>query len=231
MKFIALIPARGGSMGIPNKNLIKCGMYPLIDYTINAALGSKYLSGVYASTDSKEIAAHCISRGVEAPFLRPVEISGSESPMIDVVEHFLNWCRDIGRSIDALVLLQPTSPLRNAHHIDLAIKQFLESGCNSLVSLVEVPHNFRAESQYEINDKFLKDVKDSNLRHVRQNKTKNYSRNGPAILISNAKLLLSNKKFYHEPTSFIIMDKRSSIDVDDSTDLEIANLLLLSNEK
>ncbi len=218
-------------MAIPNKNLIKCGMYPLIDYTINAALGSKYLNGVYVSTDSKDIAAHCMSKGVEVPFLRPLEISGPESPMIEVAEHFLNWCRLAGRSVDALVLLQPTSPLRKTHHIDLAIEQFLGSGCNSLVSLVEVPHNFRVESQYEINEKFLIDGKDSNLRHIRQNKPKSYSRNGPAILISNAELLLSNKKFYLEPTSFIIMDKRSSIDVDDIIDLEIANLLLLSNEK
>jgi len=231
MKFIALIPARGGSIGIPNKNLTICGMLPLIDHTINAALGSKYLCETYVSTDSGDIAAHCISKGAEAPFLRPAEISGSESPMIDVAEHFLNWCKSVGKSVDALVLLQPTSPLRKAHHIDEAIEHYLDGGCNSLVSLVEVPHNYRAQSQYEVNGRLLKELNDSNQRHVRQNKPKRYSRNGPAILITNAKLLLSSKKFYLDPIGFIIMDKRSSIDIDDSTDLEIANLLLLNDEK
>ena len=122
MKFVALIPARSGSKGIPGKNLQLLDGSPLITYTIKAALSSFGTASVFVSTDSSEIAELAKSAGAQVPFLRPKGLAGDTSSACEVVEHFIDWTHSNTLSLDAIVYLQPTSPLRSAASISSSCK-------------------------------------------------------------------------------------------------------------
>ena len=143
VKYLSIIPARGGSKGIPNKNIVNIAGKPLIQYTIEAALNSKSLHSLIISTDDKKIAEVGKNCGVEIPFMRPAKLARDDTPAIDVVLHALDWLKENDSyEPDAVVLLQPTSPLRTEKHIDEAIQLFVEENADTVVSIVEVPHNF-----------------------------------------------------------------------------------------
>src|SRR5688572_26839924 len=146
MGLFGLIPARGGSKGIPGKNIATCGGRPLIGWTCEAATHSTRLETTILSTDSDEIARVAREWGIEAPFMRPSELAQDDTPSIDVMQHALGWLDESGADVTGLVLLQPTSPLRTSAHIDAAVKVFTESGADSVVSVVKVPHNFHPSS-------------------------------------------------------------------------------------
>ena len=136
--FLVIIPARGGSKGIPNKNIIEVEGKPLIKYTIDAALDSKYIDRVVVSTDSKEIARVSVDSGADVPFLRPDELSIDTAKTIDALIHAVNTLQEYGNTYDYLVLLQPTQPLRQSFHIDEAIEKIVEKNKDSLVSISPV---------------------------------------------------------------------------------------------
>jgi len=133
--FIAVIPARGGSKGIPRKNIIDVAGKPLIAYTIETALASRYLDRVIVSTDDVEIAKVSKQYGAEVPFLRPAHLATDEAKTIDTV---IDTLERIEQSYDYVVLLQPTQPLRTVQQIDDAIQQVVEQNQSSLVSVEEV---------------------------------------------------------------------------------------------
>ncbi|MFJ7732320.1 cytidylyltransferase domain-containing protein [Lysinibacillus sp. NPDC097231] len=131
-RFIAVIPARGGSKGIPNKNIIEVADKPLISYTIEAALKSMYLDRIIVSTDSERIAEISRGSGADVPFLRPEELATDESRTIDTLIHVI---KNLPENYDYVVLLQPTQPLRKTIHIDKAIEQIIDKNQQSLVSV------------------------------------------------------------------------------------------------
>lgn len=116
MSLVALIPARGGSKGIPRKNLALCGGRSLLDWTAEAALHSGLIDRVVLSTDDSEIAEAGRALGLDVPFLRPADLAGDAALMLGVMQHCLIEMRRAGEAIEAIVLLQPTSPFRRAHH-------------------------------------------------------------------------------------------------------------------
>lgn len=128
MTFLALIPARGGSKGIPRKNVRPLSGKPLISYTIEAALNSVVIDDVVVTTDDEEIAEVARSYGAEIPFMRPAELAADESKTIDCVVHARDTLRAMDREYDAIVLLQPTSPLRVAEDIDAAASVWMTHG-------------------------------------------------------------------------------------------------------
>lgn len=132
---IAIIPARGGSKGITLKNLRNLAFRPLIDYTIQAALEAKTIDKVIVSTDSERIAEAARKAGAEIPFLRPSKLADDKTPLAAVMKHFLDWCRDEGWDIEALVILEPTSPLRTSTNIDEAVQMFRERKVDTVVSV------------------------------------------------------------------------------------------------
>lgn len=134
----AIIPARGGSKGIPRKNLFPVNGKPLIQYTIEAAKASKYLTHVMLNSEDTEIQHFCESAGVDVSYTRPVELAGDSSRQIDAILHWLDWMEQNQRLPDIVVLLQPTSPLRTAALIDRAIEQFLAQPSVSLVGVNEI---------------------------------------------------------------------------------------------
>lgn len=140
MRVIGLVPARGGSKGIPHKNARLMAGKSLLAYTAEAAGRARRLSRVVLSTDDPEIAEIGRRCGLEVPFLRPADLARDETPMLPVVQHALHWLEEHGEHLDAVCLLQPTNPLRRAKHIDACI-DLLESSpdVSAVVSVLPVP--------------------------------------------------------------------------------------------
>jgi CMP-N,N'-diacetyllegionaminic acid synthase len=214
MEVLGLIPARGGSKGIPRKNLAEVAGKPLLAWTVEAARGARMLTSVVVSTDNDEIA-----RAAAVDVLRrPPELAEDATPMAAVVRHAVGEL-----SPDVVVLLQPTSPLRRSAHVDEAVRLLLDSGADSVVSVVEVPHAYRPES--------LMDVVDGRVvarggKRSRQEKEFVYARNGPAVLALRADRV--GDDLYAGDCRPYVMEQRDSLDVDSPFDLELADLLLRS---
>lgn len=143
MRVLGLIPARGGSKGIPRKNIRPLGGKPLLQWTAEAALGANLLTRVVLSTEDEEIAAVGRSCGLDVPFMRPMELARDETPTLPVVQHALHALEASGDTFDAVCLLQPTSPFRLADDIDGCIALLGSSTADSVVTVLPVPaeHN------------------------------------------------------------------------------------------
>jgi CMP-N-acetylneuraminic acid synthetase len=143
MRVLGLIPARGGSKGIPRKNIRPLAGKPLLRYTAEAALGARRLGGVILSTEDEEIAAVGKSCGLSVPFIRPAELALDETPTLPVVQHALAWLESRGTSFDAVCLLQPTNPFRTAADIDACIELLEQTDADAVVTVLPVPaeHN------------------------------------------------------------------------------------------
>ena len=217
MSVVGLVPARGGSKGIPRKNLATLAGKPLLHWTLAAAAAARSLDRVVVSTDDEEIGTLTEQLGAEV-LGRPRALAGDEVPMLDVIRHALG---ELG-PVEVLVLLQPTSPLRRAEHVDEAVRLLRETGADSVVSVVEVPHQFRPGSLMEL---------DADGRLVgapgpatRQDKPVVYARNGPAVLALRPDRL--GNALYTGDCRPYVMGLRDSVDVDGPDDLRFAELLL-----
>ena len=223
IEVLGIIPARGGSKAIPRKNLVPLLGRPLIVYTCDAALRSKLLSRVIVSTDDEEIASVTRAAGIEAPFLRPSALAEDSTPMIAVVEHALTALAPYHPHV--IVLLQPTSPLRTSEHIDGAIRLLTESDADTVVTVVEVPHQFNPVSVMRMKDGLLTPYTEGPQILRRQDKPRIYARNGPAVLVAR-RSVVERGGLYGERIRALEMSKMDSIDIDDAEDLVLAELWL-----
>ena len=231
MAIFGLIPARGGSKGIPRKNLVNLNGQPLISYTINSGLQAKYIDKLIVSTDDIEIANISKDLGAEVPFIRPKNLSDDFTPMVDVLNHFLNFIEKYETNIEAIVLLQPTSPLRKAIHIDESIEIFRSNFASSVVSVVKVPHQYSPLSVMKLNSNktlnfFLNEG--SSLTR-RQDKPEFFARNGPSILVIKPNLI-KKRDLYGNKCYPYIMDLKDSIDIDSPYDLFLADLSIKNKQ-
>jgi CMP-N-acetylneuraminic acid synthetase len=217
LEVVGLIPAREGSKGIPRKNLAPVAGKPLLAWTIEAARGSETLTRTVVSTDWDEAATLAGELGAEVVG-RPPELATDETPMLAVVRHGLG---ELG-PCDVLVLLQPTSPLRRAAHIDEAVRLLLESGADSVLSVVEVPHQFRPGKLMAIEDGRL--VRLGWDPPDRQGGDPLYARNGPAVLALRPERL--GDDLYGGDCRPYLMELLESVDVDGPEDLRLAEFLL-----
>jgi CMP-N,N'-diacetyllegionaminic acid synthase len=151
-KILALIPARGGSKGIPGKNIKLLGGKPLIAHAAQSALGSPAISRLVISTDSEEIAQVARLHHIEVPFIRPQELSLDTTPSIDVMIHALNHFKKIGEEFDAICLLQATSPFKPKNFVNECIQIFIDSGADSFISVLRVPHEYNPHWTFEKNE-------------------------------------------------------------------------------
>jgi CMP-N,N'-diacetyllegionaminic acid synthase len=225
MEILALIPARGGSKRIPQKNIKIFSGNPLLAYTAKASLNSSLLTRVVLTTDDEEIRKIGLSMGLEAPFLRPKELAEDDTPSLPVIMHAVKFLEENENyRPDIIVILQTTSPLRTSTHIDDAVNIFLESKADSLVSVTEVPHNMNPYSVMKLQKNgtikpFLKYDENNNLS---QKKPVFYARNGAAIYICTYNCLLKKKSLYGEKIVPFFMSKEESFDIDDDVDWKIA---------
>jgi CMP-N-acetylneuraminic acid synthetase len=227
MEILGLIPARGGSKTIPQKSIAPLAGRPLLAWTADAALASGRLSRVILSTDDPLIARVGRSLGLEVPFLRPAELAQDESPAIDVIRHALDWLAGHQEyRPDAVMLLQPTSPLRRTEHIDAAAELLIESGADSVVSVVAVPHQFNPVSVMKLEEGRLVPFLPGPLITRRQAKPLVYARNGPALVLSRRSVLLDQGQLYGSDCRPLLMHPFDSVDIDEPADLELAEFLL-----
>jgi len=229
MEILAIIPARGGSKRIPRKNIKNFAGQTLLSYSASAALGSKMLSRTILTTDDKEIRKIGLELGIEAPFLRPGNLAQDDTPSLPVIFHAVQTLEDLeGYSPDIVVILQTTSPLRTSQHIDDALKTFLNSDADSLVSVTEVPHNMNPYSVMQLQEDgairpFLEYDENDNLR---QKKPVFYARNGAAIYICTYQCLMQKNSLYGDKIVPFFMSKETSFDLDDEIDWKIAQYFI-----
>jgi len=227
VEILGVIPARGGSKSIPRKNLALLGGRPLIAHTIEAARGSRTLTRLLVSTDDSDIAAAVRAPGVEVPFLRPADLAGDETPMLDVLVDLLSSLEERERyRPDVVVLLQPTSPFRRAGHIDAAVDLLTSSGADSVVTVVPVPHQFTPSSLLRLEGDRLAPWLDGPAPTRRQEKPRLFARNGPAVVATLARTLLEQKALYGADTRGLVMSREDSLDIDEPFDLDVAELLM-----
>ncbi len=226
MAVIGLIPARGGSKRVPKKNIAPCAGQPLLAWTAQAALGSSALDRVLLSTDDEEIAALGRELGLEVPFLRPSDIAEDAAPMLPVMRHALDWALDWaaaeGETVEAQVLLQPTSPLRRAEHIDEAVALFRESGAESLVSVVELGHAQHPLVSYALSGDRLSPYFPDREPN---GEAPAYVRNGPAILINRPEVIRRGERLSEDLVAYV-MAPEVSVDIDTPFDLAFADFLM-----
>lgn len=221
---LAIIPARGGSKGIPKKNLHMLAGKPLIAWTIEEAKKSKYLDRLILSSEDAEIIAVAKKWGCEVPFVRPLELAADDTPGIEPVLHALDNLKN--DHYDYVMLLQPTSPLRRSNDIDNCIEHFVLHKVPACVSVVESEQNpcWMFSLDQKGNLKSLTNLKKLVVR--RQELPKYYALNG-ALYIAKVNWLKEKRTFITEETLAFIMPRGRSIDVDSSFEMDICEYLLL----
>lgn len=225
-EYLGLIPARGGSKGVPRKNIHLLAGKPLIAYTIEAALQSKYRLRIIVSTDAAEIAEVAQVAGAEVPFLRPAELAQDDTPTFPVVQHALQWLEQHENyQPEVVVLLQPTSPLRRAEHVDQGVELLLQTNADSVVSVCEVEHSpywMRVLDDKGIVRPFVETDREF-LR--RQDLPPVYRLNG-ALYVTKRRVIMEKEGLLGDDVRALVMARQDSIDIDDEVDFLLAELLV-----
>lgn len=219
--FLAVIPARGGSKRLPRKNVLDLAGKPLIAWTIEAALGSTYIDAAVVSSDDAEILSIAHRYGAKT-LQRPDELATDTATSFDALKHAIEH----SNPCDYVVLLQPTSPLRAAKHIDEAIELLISKNADAIVSVCETDHSplwSNTLPQSGSMENFLRDE----VKNKRSQELEKYYRLNGAIYICKTDILLEQKTFFLEKNVFAyIMDRKSSVDIDESEDLLLAEILI-----
>jgi N-acylneuraminate cytidylyltransferase len=220
-KVLAVIAARGGSKGLPRKNVLPVGGKPLIAWTIEAALASRRIDRTILSTDDDEIALVASRFGCEVPFRRPAALASDDAASIDVVLHAVD---EVGEGFDWLVLLQPTSPLRQAADIDAAVDMCQGTSAPACVGVTQLEEPlawvYGRDRDGELTALGLEEAvvrRQDAAQHVRLN---------GAVYVANVDALRRFRRFVMPGTRGYLMPRDRSVDIDDHTDLMIADALL-----
>ena len=224
-KVLALIPARAGSKELPGKNIKPMLGKPLIAWTIEQAKKSRYVDRVVVSTESKEIAEIAAEHGGEVPFLRPRELAADASKVIEAVRHALRRLKENKDDHDAVLLLQPTSPLRDPEDIDKAIELLFSNDAKAVISVSKAAHHPYWANTLPANRSMKNFIRQAAVNKNRQEISDFYVLNG-AIFAAFCGYLLEGNNFQGENTFAYVMPKKRSIDIDDEVDFAVAEFLL-----
>lgn len=222
-KVICIIPARKGSKGLKNKNIKKLKNIPLIAWSILVAKKCKMIDEIIVSTDSKKISKIAKKYGAKVPFLRPSNLATDKSSSFEVLKHAINFYKKKKVFFDYVLLLEPTSPLRDYKDVNLCLKKVLKNKIDAMVSVTKVINQHPS---------FLYSLKKNNfLVPYLKNKKKLYVRRQDinslyylegSIYISKTSSLLKKRTFYHEKTQAFTVDKWKSLEIDDIDDFNLA---------
>jgi len=224
-KILGIIPARGKSKRLPNKNVLPINDKPLIAWTIEAALASKYIDRVVVSTDDKKIAEMSLKLGADIPFMRPKKLATDKSSSVDVVLHLLEKLEENGEFYDFIILLQPTSPLRTVQNIDESIELLESKNVDGVISVCEVNHsplwcNIIPE------DGDLSNFLDEEISKKRSQDLEQYYRLNGAIYICDTKRLKDERVFFIRSKCLAYkMPQEQSVDIDTKFDFMQAEFL------
>lgn len=226
-RVVAVVPARGGSKGLPKKNLRELCGKPLIAWSIEQGRACSYVDTVLVSTDSEEIAAVAVRHGARVPFLRPAELAGDGASSIDVLLHAVDYLVSVGETYDYLVLLEPTSPLRDVADIAGAL-ELLDStvACESVVGVAKVESAHPA-FLFAVRDGLLEPMSGAQPTGLRRQDLKEdyYFLEG-SIYASSITCLRKARSFYHSATSPWVVDRFKAIEIDELGDFIMVQALL-----
>ena len=197
MKVLGLVPARGGSKGIPRKNIRRLGEKPLLAFTAEAALAANRLAKVVLSTEDEEIADVGKAYGLQVPFLRPAELATDQTPTLPVVQHAVTWFQEQGELFDAVCLLQPTTPFRAVGEIDGCIQRMEETGADTVFTVRSVPHEYNPHWVYKVADDGGLVLATGEAQPIprRQDLPPAYFRDGSVYVINTETLLQRNSLY------------------------------------
>lgn len=225
MKVLALVPARGGSKQIPGKNIRPIGGRPLIHWTLDSARASGSFDRIMVTTDSEEIASSCRSQGFDVPWLRPAEMAKDDSPRELAVFHCLAKLREAGYAPDAVMLLQPTSPLRRPESIREALRKFVNSDGESVVSVCPASDHPLWCKKITDDGRITQFVEGIDIPACRQDLPPAYVLSG-SIFLASVGTLESTRSFYSGSTLGLVLPRDESVDIDDDIDWILAEALL-----
>jgi CMP-N-acetylneuraminic acid synthetase len=226
MSVLAVVPARGGSKGIPGKNIVPLGGKPLIQYTLDVALKVDKIDRVLVSTDDERIAEVARQAGCDIPFLRPESMAGDNARTVDAVLHAVDELEArLEERYDTVVLLQPTSPFRSVSDLEEAIEMFQSTECGSVVSveLVDEPHPHKMKVVVDGCLRPFMEGTDSSV--PRQELPSVYCLNG-AMYISRVSDLKASGSFFAEPCFPFIMPWERSVNINGQRDMMLAHAVL-----
>lgn len=225
---LGLVVARGGSKGLPGKNIRPLCGKPLIGWTIEAGRKSQFIDDLIVSTDCENIAKVALEFSAEVPFMRPSELAEDTTNSFDVIKHALDWLNTHGRRYEYLVLLEPTSPLRESKDIDCALEEMIAKKASSIVGtcLAETTHPFFMYKQND-NDRLIPFVSGLDKVFRRQDLESVFFLEG-TVYASKIDVLLEKKGFYHEDTIGYEVPKWKSPEIDDEVDFLLVESIMKS---
>jgi CMP-N,N'-diacetyllegionaminic acid synthase len=227
MRVLGLVPARGGSKGVPGKNIRLLHGKPLLAYTAEAALAAKALNRVILSTDDEKIAEVGRRCGLEVPFMRPAELARDETPMLPVVQHALREMEAAAGEFDAVCLLQPTTPLRRPAMIDDCIRLLCDSQVDSVMTVLPVPVEFNPHWVYlcdELGNLRLSTGDNSPISR-RQDLPPAFRREG-SVYVTRRHVIVNSHSLYGGSTRGYPIDPQQSVNIDGPADWERAERLV-----
>lgn len=227
MKILAIIPARGGSKGIPRKNIKLLGDKPLMAYTIQRALESKLLNTVMVSTEDEEIAAIAEQNGLKVPFMRPERLAQDFTPSLDVVINVLETYKKQDQFFDAVMILEPTNPFRTTNEIDECIRIFKAKDSDSLISVKEVPPQFNPHWVFEENEASIlhKAIGETTIIARRQILPKAFARDG-SVYLTKVDVVLNQRSLFGESIAYRLNDNPNQINIDNLEDWKAAEKII-----
>lgn len=220
-KFLAIIPARGGSKRLPRKNILNLGGKPLIAWSIEASEKSKYIDKTIVTSDDDEILNISQKYGANT-IKRPGELASDHATTFDAIKHSIETLKI---KYDYIVLLQPTSPLRTSKHIDKAIELLYDKNADAVISVCEVEHPVQWNMTLPQNLDMKEFIKKIDTKRS-QEQERHYRLNGAVYIAKTEKLLIQETFFLNENVYAYIMDKQSSVDIDDQMDFDLASLYM-----
>ncbi|MBF0328464.1 MAG: acylneuraminate cytidylyltransferase family protein [Nitrospirae bacterium] len=228
-KVLCVIPARGGSKGLPSKNTRLLNGKPLVSYVIATALQSSLIDKTIVSTDNEEIASVAVSCGAEVPFLRPAELAQDSSTLFPVLIHAMQFFDVSGWHADIVISFQPTSPLTPLADLDNGISKIIETGCDSVASVCEIDRNHPFRALKVEGDKIYPLTEYTNEKHAnRQDRPLCYSHNG-AFYIRTREVLekwTGTGFALGEDQRAVIMDRVAAVNIDGLLDFKLAEIIL-----
>ena len=230
-KILAIIPARGGSKGLPGKNIRPLLGKPLIAWSIEHAQKSKYVDEIFISTDSQEIANVAEQYGVKVPELRPVELARDSAPSSEFVVYTLNKMKSEGKDFDGFILLEPTSPLRDVEDVDKSIEQlFGNEGCESVVGVAMSGTVHPAFMVVKGKEGYLEALDSEHSTSRRQDLPEVFFFEG-TVYVSKVDAYLEKRTFYHDKTLPYVGPEWKSHEVDDFVDFTIIEAIMKLKEQ
>ena len=226
LRILAIIPARGGSKGVPRKNIKELGGKPLLAYTAEAALTSSLITKVILSTEDEEIMQVGKTHGLEVPFQRPDDLAKDQSGSLGVVQHAVQYFEKQGEFFDAVILLQVTSPFRERGFIDQALEKFITSKADALISVLPVPHEYNPHWVFETDrhNNLKIATGEKQIIKRRQDLPEAYFRDG-SIYITKTEVIKQGS-FFGENLTYIESNPAKHVNIDTLEDWEKAEEMI-----